>query len=405
VARCRSLSTVLLDRFRNPRAAITLVFVLNGALYGSWAARIPAIQNRLDLSAGALGIALAGVATGALVAMPLSGGWAARAGSRRATRTLLAAACIAVPLASFAPSLLLLVLGTLALGASNGGLDVAMNAQGAAVERRAGRLIFSSLHAGFSFGGLVGALTGAAAAAAGVDVRVNLVVVGALALAIGLPVTRALLPASADASPEGHAFARPTRALWALGVLAFCCLLAEGAAADWSAVYVEDSLDAPAGQAALAFAAFSATMTLGRLAGDRLAGSLGSVRLLRISGLVAGIGLGSALLLAVPGAAIAGFAFLGAGLSVVIPIVFRSAAASPGGAAGPSLAAVSTLGYLGFLAGPPLVGGLAELTSLPVALSLVVLCAASTAALAGATRGVGSGVPAPTGSVAEPMRA
>ena len=125
-------------------------------MYGSWAARIPAIQNRLDLSAGALGIALAGVATGALVAMPLSGGWAARAGSRRATRTLLAAACIAVPLASFAPSLPLLVLATLALGAANGGLDVAMNAQGAAVERRAGKLIFSSLHAGFSLGGLVG---------------------------------------------------------------------------------------------------------------------------------------------------------------------------------------------------------------------------------------------------------
>jgi MFS family permease len=396
---------VLLDRFRNLRTAITVVFALNGVLYGSWAARIPAIQNRLDLSAGALGIALAGVATGALVAMPLSGSWAARTGSRRATRTLLTAACIAIPFASFAPSLPLLVLGTLALGAANGGLDVAMNAQGAAVERRGGKLIFSSLHAGFSLGGLVGALIGAAAAAADVDVRVNLVAVGAIALAIGLPMTRALLPASADATPESHSFARPTRALWALGILAFCCLLAEGAAADWSAVYVEDSLDAPAGQAALAFAAFSATMTLGRLVGDRLAGRFGSVRLLRISGLLAGVGLGGALLLAVPGAAIAGFAFLGAGLSVVIPIVFRSAAATPGGAAGPSLAAVSTLGYLGFLAGPPLVGGLAELTSLPVAMSIVVLCAASTAALAGATRGVGSGVAPQAGSIAEPMRA
>jgi MFS family permease len=396
---------VLLDRFRNPRAAIMIVFALNGVLYGSWAARIPAIQNRLDLSAGALGIALAGVATGALVAMPLSGSWAARTGSRRATRTLLTAACIAIPFASFAPSLPLLVLGTLALGAANGGLDVAMNAQGAAVERRGGKLIFSSLHAGFSLGGLVGALIGAAAAAADVDVRVNLVGVGAIALAIGLPMTRALLPASADATPESHSFARPTRALWALGILAFCCLLAEGAATDWSAVYVEDSLDAPAGQAALAFAAFSATMTLGRLVGDRLAGRFGSVRLLRISGLLAGVGLGGALLLAVPGAAIAGFAFLGAGLSVVIPIVFRSAAATPGGAAGPSLAAVSTLGYLGFLAGPPLVGGLAELTSLPVAMSIVVLCAASTAALAGATRGVGSGFAPQAGSIAEPMRA
>ncbi len=380
------------------------MFALNGVLYGSWAARIPAVQNRLDLSAGALGLALAGVAAGALVAMPLSGGWAARAGSRRATRVLLAAACVAIPLASFAPSLALLVAGTLALGAANGGLDVAMNAQGAAVERRSGKLIFSSLHAGFSLGGLAGALIGAAAAAAGVDVRVNLTIAGALALAIGLPATRALLPASADAAPEGRSFARPTRALWALGVLAFCCLLAEGAAADWSAVYVEDSLDAPAGQAALAFAAFSATMTLGRIVGDRLAGALGSVRLLRISGLVAGIGLGGALLLAVPGAAIAGFALLGAGLSVVVPIVFRSAAATPGSPAGPSLAAVSTLGYLGFLAGPPLVGGLAELTSLPVALGIVVVCATMTAVLAGATRGTGSGETVTQG-VAEPMHA
>ncbi len=398
---------MFLDRFRSARGAITVVFVLNGMLYGSWAARIPAIQGRLDLGAGALGIALAGVATGALVAMPLSGSWAARRGSRRATRALLTAACIAVALASFAPSLGLLIAGTLALGAANGGLDVAMNAQGAAVERRSRRLIFSSLHAGFSLGGLVGALTGAAAAAAAVDVRVNLTVVGALALAVGLPVTRALLPASADAAPDGHHFARPTRALWALGILAFCCLLAEGAAADWSAVYVEDALGAPAGQAALAFAAFSATMTLGRLVGDRLAGALGSVRLLRISGLVAGIGLGGALIVAVPGAAIAGFAFLGAGLSVVVPIVFRSAAATPGGAAGPSLAAVSTLGYLGFLAGPPLVGGLAELTSLPVALGIVVACATSTAALAGATRGVGSTAAAAAAGqgVAEPVRA
>ena len=381
------------------------MFGLNGVVYGSWASRIPAIQNRLDLSAGALGIALAGVAAGALVAMPLSGSWSARAGSRRVTRSFLVAVCVLLALAGLAPSLGLLIVATFAYGAANGALDVAMNTQGTSIEKRAGRLILSSLHAGFSAGGLLGALIGAAAAAADLDVRVHLALVGAIALAIGLPMTRDLLPADADAAPEGPSFARPSRALWALGILAFCCLLAEGAAADWSAVYVEDAIDAPAGQAALAFAAFSATMTLGRLAGDRLAGAFGSVRLLRVCGLVAGAGIGGALLLAMPGAAIVGFGLLGAGLSVVVPIVFRSAASVPGAAAGPSLAAVSTLGYLGFLAGPPLVGGLAELTSLPVALSLVVLCAGSTTALAGATRGLGSGVPAPTGSVAEPMRA
>jgi fucose permease len=260
-----------------------------------------------------------------------------------------------------------------------------MNAQGAAVERRAGKLIFSSLHAGFSFGGLIGALSGAAAAAADLDARAHLAVVGALALTIGLPLTRHLLPADADAEPEGPSFARPTRALAALGLLAFCCLLAEGAAADWSAVYVEDALSAPAAQGALAYAAFSATMALGRLVGDRLVEAVGPVSLLRVSGVVAGVGLGVAVLVAAPGAAIAGFALLGAGLSVVVPVVFRSAASAPGSAAGPSLAAVSTLGYLGFLSGPPVVGGLAEVTSLPIALSVVCGCAIMTAVLAGAT--------------------
>jgi MFS family permease len=396
---------VLLDRFRNPRVAITVVFALNGVVYGSWASRIPAIQNRLDLSAGALGIALAGVAAGALVAMPLSGSWSARAGSRRVTRSFLVAVCVLLALAGLAPSLGLLIVATFAYGAANGALDVAMNTQGTSIEKHAGRLILSSLHAGFSAGGLLGALIGAAAAAADLDVRVHLALVGAIALAIGLPMTRDLLPADADAAPEGPSFARPSRALWALGILAFCCLLAEGAAADWSAVYVEDALDAPAGQAALAFAAFSATMTLGRLAGDRLAGAFGSVRLLRVCGLVAGAGIGGALLLAMPGAAIVGFGLLGAGLSVVVPIVFRSAASVPGAAAGPSLAAVSTLGYLGFLAGPPIVGGLAEVTSLPAALSVVVVCAAATAALAGATRDAGAGVPSSAPTAVEPMRA
>jgi hypothetical protein len=146
-------------------------------------------------------------------------------------------------------------------------------------------------------------------------------------------------------------------------------------------------------------------MTLGRLVGDRLVGAVGAVRLLRACGLVAGVGIGGALILATPGAAIVGFGLLGAGLSVVVPVVFRSAASVPGVAAGPSLAAVSTLGYLGFLAGPPLVGGLAELSSLPAALSIVAVCAAATAALAGAVRGPAPGAQDSTPTAVEPMRA
>jgi hypothetical protein len=402
---------VLLNRFRiaqdpavaRAHAAIALVFGLNGALYGSWAARIPALQDRLDLGPGALGIALAGVATGAVVAMPLSGGWAARAGSRRATRAALAAVGVTMGLVMLSPSFGVLVIATLAMGAANGGLDVAMNAQGMTIERRARRLILGSLHAAFSGGGLVGAATASLAAAAGLDARVHLALVAGLALATGLPATRHLLPAVADAAPEGPAFARPTRALWALGVLAFCCLLAEGAAGDWSAVYVDDALDASAGVAGLAFAGFSASMTLGRLVVDRLVVALGPVRLLRRAGMVAGAGLAAALAVGSPPAAIAGFVALGSGLSVIVPLAFRGAAAAPGVSAGPAIAAVSTMGYLGFVAGPPMVGGVAELTSLPLALGTVALLAAATAALAPAARSAGR--PVPAASLAEPKPA
>ncbi len=384
----------VLNRSRNPlapdlqraRVAVTAIFALNGVIFGSWAARIPAVQDRLDLGEGALGLALGAIAVGALLAMPVSGGLSTRVGSARATRIGIFACCAVVAVVALAPTLAVLVAGTFLLGAANGWLDIAMNAQGTTVERRAGRLVLSSLHAAFSAGGLAGALSGALFAGAGVDVRVHLALVGAVAAVLAVAATRNLLPGGADAATEGPAFARPSRALLALGVLAFCGLLAEGAAADWSGVYLEDELGASAGVAPLAFAAFSATMTLGRLFGDRLAAALGPVRLLRACGTIGAAGLGGALIVAEPAAALVGFAMLGAGLSVIVPLVFRAAAQAPGLAAGPALAAVSTMGYTGFLAGPPLIGALAELTSLPTALVLVAALTAATVALAGATR-------------------
>jgi len=202
---------------------------------------------------------------------------------------------------------------------------------------------------------------------------------------------RRLLPAGADREPAGAReqagnAAPPTprlpRALWVLGAAAFCCLFAEGAAADWSAVYVTDALGAAAATGAVAFAAFSLTMTAGRLAGDGLTVRHGPVALVRAGALLGGAGVLAALLAGAPAAAVAGFACLGAGLAMIVPSVFRAAAAVPGVAPGPALATVSTVGYTGFLAGPPVIGALAELASLPAALGLVVLAAAVLAALA-----------------------
>lgn len=360
--------------------AVGLVFFVNGALFGAWASRIPAVREDLGLTEGQLGIALAGVAGGALVAMPLAGAWAASAGSRRPLRSLLAAMCATPVLVTAAPSFALLVAAAVLLGFANGGLDVSMNTQGATIERRRGRLLLGRLHAAFSGGGLAGAATGALATAAGMDQTLHLAIAGALCAAVTVPATRALLH---DDATRRHAptFARPSRPLLALGLLAFCSLLAEGAAADWSAVYLDDTLGSGEAFAALAYAAFSATMLLGRLVSDQLAGAVGPVLLLRGGGALAGAGLAVAIALRSPAAALVGFAALGAGLSVVIPLAFR-AATGAGGA--PALAAVSTTGYLGFLTGPPIIGAVAEASSLHAGLLLVAVLAGSAAVLGGA---------------------
>jgi MFS family permease len=377
-------ATATEDRaLRSAARAIAFVFFANGAMLGAWGSRIPAIRDRLELSDGQLGIALAGLAAGALVAMPLAGSWSARAGSRLPTTVFILAMCVMPAAAAAMPSFALLIVAALAVGAANGGVDVAMNTQGSTIEQRRGRLLLGRLHAAFSTGGLVGAASGALAVAAGLGATAHLALAGAVVGSAALVASRFLVGGDEHPDRAAPTFARPTRALMALGILAFACLVAEGAALDWSAVYVDDELAASASFAALAYAAFSATMLTGRLLADRLATRFGPVALLRGGGLVAGGGLAAALAVGEPAAALAGFAALGAGLSVVIPIVFR-AAARRGGA--PSLAAVSTMGYTGFLAGPPVIGAVAEATSLSAALVIVALCAAAAAILSGAVR-------------------
>jgi MFS family permease len=371
---------------RRARGAVTAIFFLNGLVFGSWAARIPAIRDRLALSDGELGLALAFLPIGAIAAMPLAGALAARVGSRRATRLAYTIACVTAGVVALAPSLVALAALALALGVGMGSLDVAMNVHGVTVERRYGRPILSGFHAAFSLGGLAGAALGALAAGAGLDVRIHLAVVAALCGTVGLLWSRQFLPGSADAAAaQDPIFVRPPRRLWGLGALAFACLLIEGASADWSGVYIKDELGTGAGLAALGFTAFSVTMTLGRIFGDRLVARLGSVRLVRAGGLVAAAGFGVALVASSPAAALVGFACLGAGMSSVVPIVFRAAGHVPGIASGVSLSAVSSIGYLGFVAGPPAIGGLAELVGLPAALGVLVLLAAAVALLAATT--------------------
>jgi MFS family permease len=225
---------------RRARGAVAAVFFFNGLLFGSWAARIPAVSERLDLSHGELGVVLAFLPVGAIVAMPLAGALAARVGSRRATRLAFAAMCLTTAAVALAPSREALAVLVLVFGVGMGSLDVSMNLHGVTVERRYGRPILAGFHAAFSFGGLAGAGVGALAAGAGLDARAHLALAAAAAAAIGLAWSRRFLPGSADAAARSDpVFAWPPRRLWALGALAFACLLIEGASADWSGVYLK----------------------------------------------------------------------------------------------------------------------------------------------------------------------
>ena len=370
---------------RVARLAVLAVFFANGIVIGTWVVRIPAVQQRLGLGEGLLGVALLGAAVGALAAMPVVGALVSRFGSRRVVGATALLLVLSLALPALAPSLLFLVPALVLLGAANGGLDVAMNAQAVAVEKGYGGPIMSSFHAAWSFGGLAGAALGGLLASRGVGPLPHFSAVAVLA-AIAFALTyNALLPSHADASEGGApAFARPTRALFGLGIISFCVLLGEGAMGDWSAVYLDNTLRTGPGFAAAGYAAFSVSMAFGRLFGDRFTERLGPATLVRSCGAIAAVGLGIALAVGQPLVALVGFACAGAGFSIVFPTALSAAGRAQSMAAGPAIAAVSTAAYTGFLVGPPSIGFLAELTGLGYALYLVVALSIAIAISAGA---------------------
>jgi len=368
---------------RAERVALSAIFFLNGAVLASWLPHIPAVKSRLGAGDARLGLALLGMAAGSVVALSLAGWLVGRLGSRVATSVATVLFCLAMPLPLWSPSLTGLALTLALLGACNGLLDVSMNAQAAALQERLGRPIMSSLHALFSVGGVAGALLAAGAIGAGVGAAGHVLGAALLALlaaALALPRLSPPAPAGDGTAPV---LARPSRALLGLGLLAFLGLLAEGSMADWSAVYLHDTLGASPSLAAVGFAAFSLAMAAGRFAGDALVSRFGPRAVLRASGAIAAGGLGAALLVGRPAAAILGCALVGLGIANVVPIVFGAAARVPG-EPGRALAAVATIGYLGFLCGPPLIGAAGEAAGLGVGLALVSIACALVAARAGA---------------------
>ena len=364
---------------REARVALTFVFLADGVMVGSWASRIPAVKDGLGLTTSQLGVALFAMSLGALVSMPLAGWLDERVGSARIALVALLGGGSSLWLAGVAGSLGALV-GALALfGAGFGAVNVAGNAQGIALEGAYGRSILSSFHAAFSAGGLIGAAAGGLAAARGVEPPAHFAAVAVTLALVAFGAGR-LLP-RADVGCETFALVRPPRALLLLGCAAFFTLLAEGAAADWSAVYLRGSLGSTAAFAALGYTAFSLAMVASRLAGDRLDETIGPAALAGGGGVVSAVGLAAALAIGTTPAALVGFAAMGAGLGVMVPVIFRTAGTTPGVTPGIGIAAVSTIGFLGFLAGPPAIGIAADVIGLRAALAVVVVASVLAAGL------------------------
>jgi fucose permease len=241
----------------------------------------------------------------------------------------------------------------------------------------------SSFHGMWSLGGFAGAALAIGALRAGWSPAAHIVVATLLFGAAALVAVPALLPPEADVRDDGPRFVRPTRVLIGLGMIALLALVSEGAMGDWSAVYLQHTLGTTPAMAATGFAAFSLTMAAGRFLGDRLVARFGDASVVRTCAAGGAVAFGLALLLGHPLVAIVGFACVGFGIANLIPIVFRAASALPGIAPSEGIAAVGTFGYVGFLAGPPVIGLAAEALTLPAALALVVAALAWIALSAG----------------------
>lgn len=362
---------------RRARAAVAITFAANGFLFGSWVPRIPEVKHDLGLSSGALGLALLAPAVGSVLTVGLYGRACVRCGSATVTRVVLVAFCAVAWLPGIATNLAWLFLVLLAWGATIGGLDVAMNAQGVTVEHLYERPVLSGFHAAWSLGSLTGALAGGLGAALSVPIAAQQGALGAVIIVGGLLVDRAFLPdPRREIVPrERTRRAVPELRLVLIGIAGLCALLSEGAVADWSGVLLRENLHVSAGQAGLAYAAFSVTMTVGRLVGDRVVLALGRQRAIAILTAVGAIGLAAGFATSTLIGTVVGFALLGIGLSIMVPVLFSTAA--DGAAAGPAIATVSAIGYTGFLVGPSAIGLIAQGTSVPFALWLLPLFTAA----------------------------
>ncbi|WP_022704388.1 MFS transporter [Pseudorhodobacter ferrugineus] len=353
---------------RTPRTAVVAMFFLNGALLGIWASRIPAIAATHDLTHNLLGLLLLCLAAGAIVSFPIAGRMVDSFGAAPVTRAIALAYCAALILLGIAPSIALLAIALFLFGMAHGAMDVSMNVWAAEVEKAAGKPIMASFHAMFSLGAGLAAALGYFAIRAGTSVPLHLATASTALGIIALIIASTPWASPRSSAQKGSLFAFPTGALLFVGLIAFASAMGEGAVADWGAVFLNGSLNTTEAQATLGYSAFSIAIFAMRLIADPVISRFGAVRTARTSGIIAFIGVLTVVAAQNLATALSGFALMGLGYAVLFPLAFSRAASDPTMSPGRAIASVATLGYGGLLLGPPVIGFLAQASSLRLAL-------------------------------------
>lgn len=366
---------------RRAYPAVVAAFFVHGLLFASWTAHIPLVKAALHIGNGELGLALLGAPVGSVTAIWITAYLVPRLGSRRVVQLSASGYALSGILVGLAGSVVELFLALLLWGGFMGMLDISMNAQGIAVEHARGRPLLNGMHACWSLGAFAGAGAGAVGVALGVGLAPQLLVLGLPTAAVTVALSVRMLGDRSPSETDPDAAPLPkTRTLSSivllLGAIAFASMLCEGAAADWSSVYLRDSAAGTAAVAGLGYAVFALAMVVVRMSGDRLLARYGARRVIPVLALVAAAALAAALAVGIVATGLIAFFLLGLGLGAVVPTTFSAAGRIPGIHPGRSVAGVSGLGWAGFVCGPPLIGQLAAATALPVALGLVpLLCA------------------------------
>ena len=355
------------------RVAVGSIFFLYGLCFASWASRIPNIQQQLALSDTMLGIVLFTLPVGLMLSLPIAGWLIAKTGSRKVLIVATLVYCVTLVTLGLAQNVWQLIAGLFLFGLSGNLVNISVNTQAVSVEALYDKSIMASFHGLWSLAGFTGAAIGGFMMGQGVFPYQHFLVITIIAVIALLICSRYII--QDDVSKEQRSgqplFAMPEKSLMNLGIIAFCSMICEGAMFDWSGVYFKKVVEAENGWTGAGFSAFMGTMAFGRFIADWFNSRFGLKRTLQISGVLTFSGLLIAVSFPMLLTAIFGFLLVGLGVSSVIPLVYSAAGKSKVMSPGVALAAVSTIGFLGFLAGPPLIGLVAGATSLRISFFII----------------------------------